>query len=63
MPPPRPPERPLFDTVNIDRWVSDYCDVNRRRNFPARSNMDGGVRFCAPGLMRLVGGQYGNDDK
>ena len=53
-----PLEGRLFDTVNIGRWVSDYADANRRRNFPARSGMDG-----ACGLMRANDGPYGNDDK
>ena len=40
----------LFDMVNLDRWVSEYCDANRRRNFPARPDIDGARGFMRPVL-------------
>ncbi len=40
----------LFDTVNLDRWVSGYFDANRRRNIPARPDRDGARGFMRPVL-------------
>ncbi len=36
--------------VNLDRWVSEYCDANRRHNFPARPDIDGARGFMRPVL-------------